>query len=95
MDSYVIRIYRRDGKKSRFLVGTVEAAGTGRKLAFSNIEELWEILRCRKVRSLGPDIPAAPCTEGGDRATGRSELEASAEGARRINRHTGCNRRVR
>jgi hypothetical protein len=47
MDSYVLRIYRRTGKKSRILVGTVEAAGTGRKKAFSNIEELWEILRRR------------------------------------------------
>jgi len=27
MDSYVVRIYRRGGKKSRILVGTVEVAG--------------------------------------------------------------------
>jgi hypothetical protein len=52
MDSYVVRIYRRDGKKPRILIGTVEAAGTGRKVAFSNIEELWEILRHRKGRDL-------------------------------------------
>ena len=52
MDSYIVRIYRRAGRKSRILIGTVEAAGTGRKMAFSNIEELWEILRRRKVRDL-------------------------------------------
>lgn len=95
MDSYVIRIYRRGGKKSRILVGTVEAAGTGRKLAFSDIEELWEILKSRRVRSLRPDIPAAPSTEGGDLVTGGSELEASAEEVRRINRYTGFNGRAR
>lgn len=48
MDSYVIRIYRREGKKFRILIGTVEVAGTEKKMAFSNIEELWEILRHRK-----------------------------------------------
>jgi hypothetical protein len=54
MDSYVARIYRRDGKKSRILIGTVEAAGSGRKTAFSNIEELWDILRRRNGRDLSP-----------------------------------------
>jgi hypothetical protein len=54
MDSYVVRIYRRGGKKSRILIGTVEAAGTGRKTAFSNIDELWEILRRRKGRVFAP-----------------------------------------
>ena len=52
MDSYVVRIYRRAGRRSRILIGTVEAPGTGRKTAFSNIEELWEILRRRKGRDL-------------------------------------------
>jgi hypothetical protein len=58
MDSYVIRIYRRDRKKSRILIGTAEVAGTGGKMAFSNIEELWEILRHRKGRDLcAPHLP--------------------------------------
>ncbi len=52
MDSYVVRIYRRAGKKSRILIGTVEEAGTERKMAFSNKEELWEILRRRESRDL-------------------------------------------
>jgi len=52
MDSYVVRIYRSGGRHSCLLVGTIEAAGAGRKVAFSNIEELWEILRRRKGRDL-------------------------------------------
>jgi hypothetical protein len=52
MDSYVVRIYRREGKKSRILIGTVEAAGSDKKMGFSTIEELWEILRRRKGRDL-------------------------------------------
>ena len=34
MESYVVRIYRRDGKRARILIGTAEVAGTGRKMAF-------------------------------------------------------------
>jgi hypothetical protein len=51
MDSYIVRIYRRAGKKPRILIGTVEPAWTRRKMAFTNIEELWEILRRPKDRS--------------------------------------------
>jgi len=55
MDSYIVRIYRRAGRNPRILVGTVETAGTRRKIAFSNIEELWEILRRRMGRD--PGVP--------------------------------------
>jgi len=48
MDCYVVRIYRSAGRKSRILIGTVEVAGTDKKKGFSNIEELWEILKLRK-----------------------------------------------
>jgi len=58
MDSYIVRIYRRSGKKPRILVGTVETAGIQRKIAFSTIEELWEILRRRKGRD--PGAPPSP-----------------------------------
>jgi len=50
MDSYVVRIYRRYGRKSRVLVGTVEVAGSGKRTAFANIDELGAILRRRKSR---------------------------------------------
>jgi hypothetical protein len=85
MDSYIVRIYRRAGRQPRILIGTVEAAGTGRKGTFSNIEELWEILRRRKAGDL-----CTPCSVprrlrkevmNGHASTG---LEGSAEGVRQI-----------
>jgi hypothetical protein len=85
MDSYVVRIYRRDGKKARILIGTAEVAGTGRKVAFSNIEELWEILRRRKCRDLcSPSSPRSRLRKEVKSATATSDLEASAEGVRQI-----------
>jgi len=86
MDSYVVRIYRRAGRKSRILIGTVEVAGTEKKMGFSNIEDLLEILRRRK----GWDRCASPSPHRRLRkevmsATATSELEESAEGVRQIN----------
>jgi len=90
MDSYVVRIYRRDGKKSRILIGTVEAAGTDKRMGFSNIEELWEILRHRKVR----DLCALPSLRRRLReevmsATTTSDLKASSEGVRQTKPTSG------
>ena len=85
MDSYVVRIYRRKGKKSRILIGTVEAAGSGRKMAFSNIEELWEILQRRKGRDLcAPPSPRRCLRKEVMSATATSDLEAPVEGVRKI-----------
>jgi len=85
MDSYVVRIYRRDGKKSRILIGTVEAAGTEKKLGFSNIEELWEILRHRRGRGLcAPPSPRRRLQEEVMSATAAPDTEVSAEGVRQI-----------
>jgi hypothetical protein len=50
MESYVVRIYRRSGRRPRVLVGTVEMPGAEGKLAFSNAEELWEILESHGAR---------------------------------------------
>ena len=86
MDSYVVRIYRRDGKKSRILIGTVEAAGTDKRMGFSNIEELWEILRHRKGGDLySPPSPRRRLRKEVMSATATSDLEESAEGGRQIN----------
>jgi len=86
MDSYVVRIYRRAGAKSRILIGTVEVAGAERKMAFSNIEELWEILRCRKDWDLcGPPSPRRRLRKKVMSATAASGLEEPAEGVRQIN----------
>ena len=43
-NSYMVRIYRRDGNNPRLLVGVVEEVGTEGKKAFSNLYELWSIL---------------------------------------------------
>ena len=66
MDSYVVRIYRRGDKKARILVGTAEAAGTGRKMAFSNIEEFGKSSGTGRAGILAPAVSATPFTEGGD-----------------------------
>ena len=86
MDSYVVRIYRRAGRKSRILIGTVEAAGTDKRMGFSNIEELWGILGRRQ----GGDACPPPPPERSLRkevmsATSASDLEESAEGVRQTN----------
>ena len=72
MDSYVVRIYRRDGKKARILIGTAEVAGTDKRMGFSNIEELWEILQApERTGSLRPAVSATSSTEGGDERESR------------------------
>jgi len=85
MDSYIVRIYRRAGRKSRILIGTIEVAGTRRKTTFTNIEELWEILRHRK----GGDLCAPSSVRRRLRKevmNGRADtgLKGSAEGVRQI-----------
>jgi len=74
MESYVVRIYRRQGKRSRILVGTVEVAESGRKEAFSSIEELWETLRRGRPRKEAMT------------ATAGTRMEETAEGTRGIER---------
>jgi hypothetical protein len=86
MDSYVVRIYRRGGRKSRILIGTAEVAGTEKRLGFSNIEELWEILQRRKGRDpWAPLSPRRRLRKEVRSATAAPDLEESAEGVRQIN----------
>ncbi len=44
MDSYLVRIYRREENNPRVLVGVVEEPGGNGKKAFQNLYELWDIL---------------------------------------------------
>jgi len=44
LDSYVVRVYRREKDNPRLLVGTVEKVGKRGKSAFTNMDELWEIV---------------------------------------------------
>jgi hypothetical protein len=83
MDSYVVRIYRRDGKRSRVLIGTIELAGTGRKMAFSNIEELWEILGRRQGGDpCSPPSPRRRLRKEVMSDTAATDIEESAERVR-------------
>jgi hypothetical protein len=50
MRSYLVRIYRTAEKDQRIIVGVVEKAGEAVKQAFTQYDELWEILT-------GPDRP--------------------------------------
>ena len=51
MESYIILIYRGDKKHPRGLVGIVEEVGKKEKRAFTNLDELWDILNASRDRS--------------------------------------------
>jgi len=44
METYVVRVYRRNSSRPAEIVGIVEQVGTERTLRFSNVEELNAIL---------------------------------------------------
>jgi hypothetical protein len=49
---YIVRIYRHEKDRRRNIVGIVEEVGTEGKRAFTNLDELWEILN----RSRNSDV---------------------------------------
>jgi hypothetical protein len=51
VDTYVIRIYRRDENDPRILVGVVEEVGVEENRAFGNLDELWFILNSSKAKT--------------------------------------------
>lgn len=53
MDSYIVRIYRRDQQKSSRLVGTVEQVGAKGQKAFHGMDELCTILSKQRRRRRG------------------------------------------
>jgi len=48
MENYIVRIYQRRKDDPYAYVGVVEEAGIKSKKAFTNVEELWEILKPKK-----------------------------------------------
>ena len=56
MESYIIRIYRGDHKHPRDLVGIVEEVGVKEKKAFTNLNELWDILKSIKAKPGQPKL---------------------------------------
>jgi len=53
MESYVVRIYRRNSNSPRDLVGLVELVDTDEEKVFESFEELRDILGRRRVRRPG------------------------------------------
>lgn len=57
MDCYVIRIYREKPDDPRELVGVVERVGGQGREAFTNLDELWEILNpARRIVKEKPTV---------------------------------------
>lgn len=50
MESYVVRIYRRDPKEPRRLVGVVEQAGAEGEQAFRDLDELLALLTPKRTK---------------------------------------------
>ena len=52
MDSYIVRIYRRQTTNPHELVGVVEDVELEETMAFKTVDELWEILAKHQKRSV-------------------------------------------
>ncbi len=50
LKNYIVRIYRFEKNNPRNLVGVVEEAGFEERKAFTNLDELWNILSFRNLR---------------------------------------------
>ncbi len=50
MKTYVIHIYRHNSADPKFIVGTIEKIGVHGKMAFSNRDELWEIMNSGSMK---------------------------------------------
>lgn len=51
IDTYIVRIYRRDESDREKTTGLVEIVGTDKKEPFRSREELWKILGHEQVRT--------------------------------------------
>jgi hypothetical protein len=58
VENYVVRIYRREKNNPCSFIGVVEEVGVEEKKAFSNLEELWQILNSIKgeVKQYGREV---------------------------------------
>ncbi len=55
MDSYILRIYHRDIRGSRAVVGMLETPDGNARYVFRNVEELWSILRHDAIAGEPPE----------------------------------------
>jgi len=65
MDTYIIRIYRREESASHTLAGTVEEPGIPEKRAFVNLDQLWDILHPKKKKLSRPKRRVEVLDKGG------------------------------
>ncbi len=74
MCSYIVRIYRFKKNNPRHLVGIVEEVGVDGRRAFSNLEELWELLntseKCFQKRQRGGKAAVLSTSKHGRAAEG-------------------------
>ena len=56
MDSYLIRIYRREKNNSESIVGIIEEIGSKKKHSFKNMSELGKIICLADKKSLGKKL---------------------------------------
>ena len=68
MDSYVVRIYRRDQDDPGELAGLVEMVGTSDRLSFRNFPELTSVLR--SMLTQGGDDAVLKLQQADDRVNG-------------------------
>jgi hypothetical protein len=64
MDSYIVRIYRRDGSFLTEPVGIVERPEDGKKIAFHGFPELLKILQNRKPPRVRKGLPGKSVARG-------------------------------
>ena len=65
MDTYIIRIYRREENESHTLAGTVEEPGIPEKRGFVNFDQLRDILNLKKKKLLKPRRRSEVLDKGG------------------------------
>lgn len=53
MDSFIVRIYRYERDQLHRLLGTIEHVGMDGRKAFTNLDELWEVLNARREARTG------------------------------------------
>jgi len=55
MENFIIRLYRFEKDNPRTLVGLVEKPGKERRIGFTTMDELWEILNSSIGEKMGED----------------------------------------
>jgi len=65
MDTYIVRIYRREEGDTPTLAGTVEEPGIPEKRGFVNFDQLRDILNLKKKKLLKPKKKSEVLDKGG------------------------------